>query len=162
MEINLFVTFMVATIATIAFSIMLNSPKKYLLVQGIIGAIGWCSYMVLQKDLGMSSFYANFIATLLLSLASEISARIFKQPTTIFVIPGIIPLVPGLGMYQGMERIIQNYYNAGMTVLMTAITDAGAIALGVMMMTSIFRVLKLNRATEQMARILPIKNETIK
>lgn len=159
MEINLFVTFIVATIATIAFSVMLNSPKKYLLVQGIIGALGWCSYMVLHKEWGMSSFYANFIATLLLSLASEISARIFKQPTTIFVIPGIIPLVPGLGMYQGMERIIQNYYNAGMTVLMTAITDAGAIALGVMMMTSIFRVLKLNRAADQVVRIFPGKSK---
>lgn len=155
MELNLFTTFLVATIATVAFGIMLNSPKKYVLVQGVIGAIGWCAYMVLKKDMGMSSFYANLVATLILSLASEISARIFKQPTTVFVIPGIIPLVPGLGMYQGMERIIQNYYNAGMTVLMTAITDAAAIALGVMMMTSIFRVLKLNRLTDQVVGIIP-------
>lgn len=157
MELNLTVNFVFSVIATIAFSIMLNSPRKCLLWQGLIGALGWCSFMVLRKEMGMTSFYANFVATLCLSLASEMCARLFKQPTTVFVIPGIIPLAPGLGMYQGMEIIIQNHYNAGMTVLMTAITDAGAIALGVMMMTSIFRVLKLDRVTDQMAELIPKK-----
>ena len=145
MELNLFTTFLFAVVATVSFGIMLHSPKKYLLVQGVIGAIGWCSFMVLKKEFGYNSFYANLLATLLLSLASESCARIFKQPTTVFVIPGIIPLVPGLGMYQGMELIIKNFHSAGMTVLITAITDAGAIALGVMMMTSLFRIFKLDR-----------------
>ena len=131
-------SFIFAFIATMAFAVLFQSPKKILLTDGLIGAVG-CDQM------GYSSFYANFFGTLALALLSELSARIFKQPATVFVIPGIIPLVPGLGIYKGMFAVINNDYNGGMSILLTAITDSCAIAVGVMLVSSLFRVLKIRK-----------------
>ena len=38
----------------------------------------------------------------IVSLFSEIAARIFKAPATIFLIIGCFPRVPGRGIYQTM------------------------------------------------------------
>ena len=145
MEVKLLEAFAFSFFATAAFGILFQAPKKSLPISGIIGAIGWVVFVFLRQHMEVNSFYANFIATAVLSLASELCARAFKQPATIFVIPGIIPLVPGLGMYQGMAQIISKSYDHGMTILLTAGTDSAAIALGVMVMTSIFRVIKISK-----------------
>ena len=95
---------------TIAFAVLLQAPRKTLPISGIIGAVGWVVFLYVRKEMGASSFYANICATLILSLLSELAARIFKQPATVFVIPGIFPIVPGLGMYNGMAQLIENNY----------------------------------------------------
>ena len=109
-------------------------------------------FIYLRHELGYTSFVSNFCATISLALASELSSRIFKQPVTVFVIPGIVPLVPGLGIYQGMFAIINNEYNNGTSILLTAMTDSVAIAIGVMLVSSLFRVLKVRRFMLQYRR----------
>lgn len=123
-----------------------------MLIDGVIGAIGWVVFIYLRHELGYTSFVSNFCATISLALASELSSRIFKQPVTVFVIPGIVPLVPGLGIYQGMFAIINNEYNNGTSILLTAMTDSVAIAIGVMLVSSLFRVLKVRRFMLQYRR----------
>ena len=149
-----------ACIATMAFAVLFQAPKKIVLIDGVIGAIGWVVFIYLRHELGYTSFVSNFCATISLALASELSSRIFKQPVTVFVIPGIVPLVPGLGIYQGMFAIINNEYNNGTSILLTAmtdsvaiaITDSVAIAIGVMLVSSLFRVLKVRRFMLQYRR----------
>ena len=136
-----------ACIATMAFAVLFQAPKKIVLIDGVIGAIGWVVFIYLRHELGYTSFVSNFCATISLALASELSSRIFKQPVTVFVIPGIVPLVPGLGIYQGMFAIINNEYNNG-----TSMTDSVAIAIGVMLVSSLFRVLKVRRFMLQYRR----------
>ena len=168
-----------ACIATMAFAVLFQAPKKIVLIDGVIGAIGWVVFIYLRHELGYTSFVSNFCATISLALASELSSRIFKQPVTVFVIPGIVPLVPGLGIYQGMFAIINNEYNNGTSILLlvpglgiyqgmfaiinneynngtsillTAMTDSVAIAIGVMLVSSLFRVLKVRRFMLQYRR----------
>ncbi len=149
MEVNFISAFIFSFLATAAFGILFYAPRRSLLVSGVIGAVGWVVFVLLRHHLDYNSFFANFAATVIIALGSEFAARIFKQPVTIFVIPGIIPLVPGLGMYQGMTKIIEKSFEDGMSVLLTAATDAAAIALGMMFMTSAFRVLKISRSRKQ-------------
>ena len=130
--------FFFASLATMAFAILFQAPKKVVLIDGIIGAIGWVVFIYLRHELGYTSFVSNFTATISLALASELSSRIFKQPVTVFVIPGIVPLVPGLGIYQGMFAIINNDYNNGTSILLTA--------------SSLFRVIKVRRFMLQYRR----------
>ena len=147
--------FFFASLATMAFAILFQAPKKVVLIDGIIGAIGWVVFIYLRHELGYTSFVSNFTATISLALASELSSRIFKQPVTVFVIPGIVPLVPGLGIYQGMFAIINNDYNDynnGTSILLTAMTDSVAIAIGVMLVSSLFRVIKVRRFMLQYRR----------
>lgn len=135
--------FIFSALATMAFAVLFQAPKKIVLIDGIIGAIGWVVFVYLRHELGYTSFVSNFCATVSLALASELSSRIFKQPVTVFVVPGIVPLVPGLGIYQGMFAIINNDYNNGTSILLTAMTDSVAIAIGIMLVSSLFRVVKV-------------------
>lgn len=156
MEVNVLSAFVFAFFATAAFGVLFQAPKKTLVSSGVIGAVGWVLFVLLRHQLGYNSFHANFFAAVVIALCSELSARLFRQPATVFVIPGIIPLVPGLGMYQGMTQIIEKNYELGTTTLLTACTDSAAIALGMMVMTSVFRVLKIGRARKQ--RLQRLKN----
>lgn len=149
MEVNFLSAFVFSFFATAAFGILFQAPKKSLVISGMIGAVGWVLFVLLRHHLGYNSFHANFFAAVIIALGSDLSARMFKQPATIFVIPGIIPLVPGLGMYQGMTQIIEKNYELGTATLLTACTDSAAIALGMMVMTSVFRVLKMSKARKQ-------------
>ena len=47
-----------------------------------------------------------FIATIAVAIFAEIFARVHKAPATLFLIIGIIPLVPGGGIYYTMEALI--------------------------------------------------------
>lgn len=154
MAINYWAAFIFSFIAAAEFAILFQAPKKSLPVSGVIGAVGWVVYIYIRKDLDYDSFYAMFAATVALSLLSELAARIFKQPVTVFVIPGIIPIVPGLGMYRGMAAIIENNYDAGVNILITTVMDASAIALGMMLMTSVFRVFKLSKDHKRLLDLL--------
>ena len=145
MEINFFSAFVNSFFAAAAFGVLFQAPKRTLVISGLIGAVGWVTFVYLGKVAGYSSFYANLFATVVIALGSELGARVFKQPVTVYVIPGIIPLVPGLGMYRGMNMIIQNSYEMGMNTLIIAAMDASAIALGMMFMASFFRVLKISK-----------------
>ncbi|MDY6030051.1 MAG: threonine/serine exporter family protein [Acidaminococcaceae bacterium] len=128
--------------ATVAFGVLFHAPRKSLTVTGLIGALGWMIFFYFTKEHNYNTFYVNFAASLMVALLGELSARIFKQPATIFVIPGIIPLVPGLGMYQGMLQIIDKSYDEGVRIIIVAAMDSAAIALGMMFMASLFRLLK--------------------
>lgn len=149
MEVNFIIAFVSSFLATAAFGVLFQAPRRSLVTSGVIGAVGWVIFVLLRHHLGYNSFYANFLATIIIALGSEFAARSFKQPVTVYVIPGIIPLVPGLGMYQGMTQIIEKNYDLGMSILLTAGTDAAAIALGMMFMTSVFRVVKISRVRKQ-------------
>jgi uncharacterized membrane protein YjjB (DUF3815 family) len=144
MVMGLYESFLYSFLATIAFAMLFQAPKRTLILSGVIGAIGWVVFVYLRQHLEYNSFHANFIATFALAVNCELCARIFKQPATVFLIPGIIPLVPGLGVYQGMKEIIEKSFSSGMNTLLSAGTDAAAIALGIMFTASIFRVIKMS------------------
>ena len=110
-----------------------------------MGAVGWLVYIYLRNGAELDSFYANLAAALAVALLSELAARAFKAPVTVFVIPGIFPIVPGLAMYNGMTKIIEKQYDLGMSLLLQAGMDASAIALGIMFIGSLFRVIKIKR-----------------
>lgn len=137
---------MFSFIATAAFGVLFQAPKHTLWMCGLVGAVGWCVYKYTGQS--YSSFYANLIATITLTVLCELFARFAKEPATIFIATGVIPLVPGLGMYKGMNKIISNSYDEGMSILLTAGTDSMAIALGVMLVASIFRVLRVKSLTK--------------
>ena len=88
-----------AFFSVFTLSVIFGVPKKYLVYSSLTGAAGWCVYLVLS-DLGWKEFLAMFGATILVALMSNIFARVLKSPVSIYLIPGILPLVPGLGMYR--------------------------------------------------------------
>lgn len=137
--------------ATVGFSVFLNAPKSALLPAGITGAIGWTLYIILFRAT-YNGIFANFVAAAVVSLLSEILARKLKQPAILFVIPGIIPLVPGLGMYNTMLYLVQNHFDLAMSTGADTLFISGAIALGVLIMSSLSRTLTILQIRKKAAK----------
>lgn len=127
-----------AFISIFAFAVYLETPKKHLVKAGIVGAISGIVYLVGMK-IWNGEVLASFAAALAVSLVSNILARKFKTPVTLFLVAGILPIVPGAGMYRTVHYIL-NGDDAMVSYYLTQTLEiAGAIALAVFIVDSIFR-----------------------
>lgn len=141
-DMPLYMHFIYSFIATVGFAIFLNAPKSILISSGLVGSMGWSVFYYLVQLTG-NDILSNFIAALLVSYISEILARKLKQPAIIFIIPGIIPLVPGLGMYNTMLYLVQNDYNNAIAKGADVLFVGGAISLGILVITSLVKTLHI-------------------
>ena len=136
--VTLLVNFFFSFLETVGFSIFFNSPRKSLIPAGIIGGIGWTVYMILF-DFSQNPILSNFFAATLISLLSEILARRMKFPAIIFVIPGILPLIPGLGLYNTMLSLVEGNYSNAISVGTNALFVSASISMGVLLITSLVK-----------------------
>lgn len=141
-DMPLYMHFIYSFIANVGFAIFLNAPKSILISSGLVGGIGWSVFYYLVQLTG-NDILSNFVAALLVSYISEILARRLKQPAIIFIIPGIIPLVPGLGMYNTMLYLVQNDYNNAIAKGADVLFVGGAISLGILVITSLVKTLHI-------------------
>lgn len=136
-----------ALLATVGFSILFGSPKKTLFYSGLTGAFGWFIYL-LSIDLFDSKVAGAFFAALGVGLLGEFFARYMKKPATLYITAGIIPLVPGAGMYYTMFAIIENNFDLAFIKGVETFFIATSIAVGIIISSvfskSINRVKKKN------------------
>ncbi|GMB10105.1 threonine/serine exporter family protein [Thermolongibacillus altinsuensis] len=128
-------------IATAAFGIIFNVPKKLLLNGGLVGMIGWFIYISFV-EYDFDSVLATFVATFFIALISQLFARIYKTPMTIFSVSGIIPLVPGGLAYEAMRHFVINDYNLALQLAAKAFMISGAIAMGLVFSEVINQIIK--------------------
>lgn len=131
-------------LASLGFAIIFNIRGKNIFIASLGGSISWFIYLLMQ-NLHNSNTVSLFVATLVVSIYSEAMARVFKSPVTTYTICGIIPLVPGYGMYYTMYYTISgNIAKATLTGLQT-LTGAGAIAIAIVMISSLSKLIFLKR-----------------
>ena len=75
---------------------------------------------------------ATFIAVIVVTLISRIFAVVRKSPVTIFLVPGIFPLVPGVGIYYTSYYFIMNEFSLASAKGIETMKIAVAITLGIM------------------------------
>ena len=133
-----------AFIASFAFGVLFNTRGKKLVFAAICGALGWFIYK-LSLLLGYTDITSLFLASISLSIYSEIFARILKTPVTTFVIAALIPLVPGGGMYYTMVEAISGDIMKSLETGIKTMASAGALALGIILVSTITRTITVVR-----------------
>ncbi|SKC46250.1 threonine/serine exporter family protein [Maledivibacter halophilus] len=136
--------FIFAILSTVGFSVLFNVPKKSIFYAGLTGGIGWTLY-IYAKDLTMSSTFSVFLASTFVGILGEVFARIDKKPVTTFVIPGIVPLVPGYTIYLSMINLINQEFYRAVEFGTEAVFTSGAISVGIIFVTSGARIIKEKR-----------------
>lgn len=132
--------FIYSLFGTVGYAIYFQVPIRLLPSLGFIGGSGWVLYIIMTEQLAIGSSSANLCSALLVALLSELAARATKNPVTMFVIPGIIPLVPGYTLYKTIYYISQNNMDLGLASGLSALASAGAIAIGVMLISSFGKI----------------------
>ncbi|HBE87156.1 MAG TPA: threonine/serine exporter [Lachnoclostridium sp.] len=128
-----------AFLAVISFSLILELPKRHVILAGGIGAASWLVYLLVQASSG-SVIAAAFLSSLLVALSSHIFARIFKAPVTVFLVAGILPSVPGTSIYRSVSDVIANNPELSSHYLVETLQVSGAIAMAIFIMDSLFRL----------------------
>lgn len=122
---------------------------KILLLASLGGALGWLVYLLcnpLQNDI-----IQFFFATVAISIYSEIMARLYKAPVTGYLLVSLLPLVPGGGIYYTMEYCIIGNTEMFLETGIHTLGIAGALALGILLVSSFVRLWHIVTANEDNA-----------
>ena len=93
----------------------------------------------LTKEYGLIS--ASFFGTCAIAILAELFSRAGKDATTIFIIPGIIPFVPGALLYQTMSNLLVGDYSEAVSVGTQALIIAGSIAVALVFIATFSRLI---------------------
>lgn len=125
----------IAFLATTAFSILYNSPKKQWLFSGLIGSCSWLVYRLCCFK--TTAVLSAFVATLVVTFLARAFAVARKSPVLIFLVAGIFPLVPGVGIYYTAYYFIMSDFTLAGAKGVETLKIALAIALGIICVLSI-------------------------
>jgi uncharacterized membrane protein YjjB (DUF3815 family) len=128
-------------IATSAFGILFNAPKRTLVKCGLIGMGGWLLYFLLEGYLN-DAVTATLAATVFIAVLSQEMAKRFKTPVIIYSVAGVIPLVPGGLAYETMRNFVENDYNTALASAAKVMLLAGVIAFGLVLSEVINQVIR--------------------
>ncbi|MBP1903603.1 uncharacterized membrane protein YjjB (DUF3815 family) [Paenibacillus turicensis] len=118
-------------IASAAFAVLFNAPKKSLLLCGLSGMLSWAAYILLKTE--MDAMFSIVASSFIVGIVGQICARYQKKPVIIFSVAGIIPLVPGGLAYDAMRRFVENNYNEAVQLAAGAFLMSGSIAIGLIL-----------------------------
>lgn len=116
--------------------IFFNIDRNKIIYAGIGGSIGWISYSI-TLSLTSNIFLSSFIGAFFVNIYSEIMARIKKTPASMFYVPGIFPLVPGITAYSTINYAVQGNIDAAVRHAGLTIALGGSIAFGIMLSSTI-------------------------
>lgn len=139
MSLTNLVEIITAGLGALAFGVLFNLHGKKLLSVLLGGAVGWF-FVILLMRLGADEPTAYFIVALLLSLYAEILARTLKAPTTVFIIPSLIPLVPGSSLYYTMAYGLSGERELFSDKAFATLALAAALAIGIIIATVLTRL----------------------
>ena len=95
-----------ALLGAAGFALMFNSRMRYLWTHALGALVVWAVYIYAELRLGLDVFWCSLIAAMCATLLSELCARTLKAPVTLFLIPFLVPLVPGSGLFYACSTLI--------------------------------------------------------
>lgn len=125
--------------ASLFFAILFGVRRRDLVCTAGAGAVCWFVYAVVTTIVGeIPAYFLSAVAT---TIYCEIFARLLRTPTIVYLAAGVIPLVPGGGIYRTMLLCIQGAPEQALSACINTVSIAGAMAMGIMVVSSLFRVL---------------------
>ncbi|MCD7737246.1 MAG: threonine/serine exporter family protein [Lachnospiraceae bacterium] len=111
--------------SSFGLGILFQIRKEYLIYAGLGGALTRFVYLLLLQCTGESFIY-NFFAAMAAALFAECMAVYTKNPSTVFLYPSIIPLIPGKSLYYTViGLVLQNNALIGENIMLCFHSLAG-------------------------------------
>ena len=121
-----------------AFSVVFKVNRRHVLFGALNGLITYFVYYTVFF-FSESFFGAAFVSTAFAAAFSELMARIHRAPTSVFLIPGVIPTVPGSNLYLFMRGILVSDMSEATEQLLITLSIALGIALGAVVVSTVWR-----------------------
>ena len=133
--------FIYSFFATLGFAIYFRAPLGSVIASGVSGGFSWTLYYLIVYNFD-NKILATLAGAFLVGIIVEVLAINYKKPATIFITPGIIPLVPGSWMYYTMSHLVNLDFNKAIAAGVEVFFLAAAIAIGIILSTIFIRIIK--------------------
>lgn len=131
-------------IGAVGFAICFNIHGPGGLLCALGSVLAWSTYLI-TIHFTDNVIWANFSGAMVASLYAETMARIRKYPAISYLVVSIFPLIPGAGVYYTMTYAVQGQMDLFANNGMLTAAIAGAIALGILLVSSAFRLATAKR-----------------
>lgn len=128
-----------AFLGSLGFSVLFNIRRTKLLIAGFGGMLSWSVYLLLGLYFD-SDPIRYFFAAIFVTVYAEIFARIKKTPTTSYLVPAFIPLIPGGALYNTMKFALHNDWQSFGDTAVYTIQLALALSAGIIVVASVMRM----------------------
>lgn len=128
------------TLGTLGFNILFHIRGKKLVFATLGGMISWAVFLALEPVLP-SEAMRYFISAATITVYGEILARLEKTPTTTFLVPSIIPLIPGSALYYTMNYALNKQWSQFAHQAFYTLQLALSLAVGIIAVTTAVRLL---------------------
>lgn len=131
-----------ATLGTFAFSMVFHLRKEFLGWAALGGFLSWVIYLAMLYGLEQNAFISCLVSAICVAFYGEVMARKLKGPATVFVIPGVLPLIPGSALYYTMSHAVSADWDMAQHYAFLTIQFALGIAIGISLVMGIFVMYK--------------------
>ena len=118
-------------------------------VVGALVCMGAWGFTMLFLALGLNEFAGYFAGAVFATISAEILARFYKCPATIFLIIGVIAMVPGGSLYRTMFYAVSADWRMFGTQGIKTFLYAVSIAAGIVIATAIWETIRAWLVTRQ-------------
>ena len=131
---------LMGALGSVGFALLFRIRGRKLIWAGIGGAMSWAAYLVCFHG-GLGVFLSLFLAPSAAAVLSEVLARVVKAPVLMLLVPMLVPMIPGGDLYAMMSRLVVGAYEELGYYSQLVLTEAGAIALGIICTASLTNIL---------------------
>jgi uncharacterized membrane protein YjjB (DUF3815 family) len=118
-----------AMVVSGAFAVSAYAGPRAALFSTLTGGLGWLTYLgAIHVDMGTVA--ANSLAALVAGFVSQLLASRLRVPALALTMAGIVPLLPGLVVYQGLFEIVRRTSGDGLSTGLTTLLVAAGIGMG--------------------------------
>ena len=105
--VNPFLQTFMGALGSLGFAFLFRVRGRLLIFAFLGGLLSWGTYCIAGNFVGHEALQ-YLIATIVLTLYSEIFARVLRCPSTIMLVTGWIPLIPGGALYYSISALVQS------------------------------------------------------
>ena len=139
-DLELFIRVIASFIGSCSFAVVFKINKRHLLYVGILGSLNYFVYDAVLYFMS-NVFVASLAATLAVTLCAELLARRKRAPTILYLVTGLIPIVPGSDAYYCMKYLLEENISLALEKLASTVQIALGIAGGIVIVSIAFGII---------------------
>ncbi len=122
---------------TVGFSVLFGVPRRNYLQTALVAMIGWVAYLALFRFTVLGPAISTFAATVIVASLARAFASWFKTPSTVYLIPGVFPMIPGGGIFWTTFFLVSSRLHMALQSGMLALEVTAAIVLGIVLVSAL-------------------------
>lgn len=136
-----FTMILMGLLGTLGFSLLFHVTGKKLIAIALGGAVSTAVYLLVLSLTGQKPA-AMLVSTVVIGLLAEVFARLFKAPVISFLVPMLVPLIPGSDLYYSTSFLIRGQSAEFAERVASLLWQAGAIAFGIILVSCVTHIKK--------------------